>query len=762
MNATTPLSTTDFAALERDSWIDPATAKAFGLYRVSGTEGAKLVGRTDRDDYSGMVFPIYGPGDAQPKEYVLRRDHPPMEQHNGKLKPKGKYLVPPGRGNRLLFGPGESMDALTDTALSIVLVEGVKKTLAAWRLSRQEDDTPQFLACGITGVWGWRGTTGKTVDATGTRVAIKGVIADIDRITWTGRVVTILFDSDAATNDKVTAARRGLVADLRQRGALVAAPDLPPLDGCEKVGLDDLLAQWGPARVTNWLDAARDKAPTADEVEIARLASMGTVEYAQARKAAASRLGIGLGFLDTAVSAQRKQDAPADGQGTVITFEEIIPAYEPVDGAELGDRLAHLFKRFVVLPDHGEVVLVLWTFFTYCLDGFHIAPRLDLASPEKRCGKTTLLSLLRRVTFHAVLTSGISPSAIFRVIDAHKPTLLIDEMDTFIEANEELRGILNSGHTRDGASIIRCEGDAHEPKLFSTWAAYAFAHIGSIPGTLEDRSIRVPMRRKLPGEQVASLRQTGPARAALQAELDTLVRQLARWIEDHTAQLARTNPLPLAGLDDRAMDNWMPLLSIAETLGGPWPERATQAALALSGQGAIDHESIKVELLRDIHSVYHDTGHERLASTELCDLLAQLEERPWGTWKKGQPITPVQLAKLLRPFTVSSATIRFEGQGTAKGYHRHAFADAFERYIPSLAQESPPPPGNSVTSYAQSSESSLFQSGTEASCDVAPTGLSPMPRAECDGVTFQKQEIQAEKTVCENADARNAFDVGAP
>ncbi len=762
MNAITPLSARDFAALERDSWIDSVTADAFRLYRVTSAEGAALVGRTDREDYSGVVFPIYGPGDVQPKEYVLRRDHPPMEQHNGKLKPKGKYLVPPGRGNRLLFGPGESVDALTDTALSIVLVEGVKKTLAAWRLSRQEDGTPQFLACGITGVWGWRGTTGKTVDATGTRVDIKGVIADIDRITWTGRVVTILFDSDAATNDKVTAARRGLVADLRHRGARVAAPDLPPLDGCEKVGLDDLLARWGPARVMDWLDTARDKAPTADEVEIAQLASMGTVEYAQARKAAASRLGIGLGFLDTAVSAQRKQEAPDDGQGTVITFEEIIPAYEPVDGADLGERLAQLFKRFVVLPDHGEIVLVLWTFFTYCLDCFHIAPRLDLASPEKRCGKTTLLSLLRRVTFHAVLASGISPSAIFRVIDAHKPTLLIDEMDTFIEANEALRGILNSGHTREGAAIIRCEGDDHEPKLFSTWAAYAFAHIGSIPDTLEDRSIRVPMRRKLPGEQVASLRQTGPARAMLQAELETLVRQLARWIEDHTAQLTRANPLPIAGLDDRAMDNWMPLLSIAETLGGPWPERATQAARALSGQGAIDQESLKVELLRDIQSVYHDTGRDRLASTELCDCLAHLEERPWGTWKKGQPLTPVQLARLLKPFAVTSETIRFEGQGTAKGYYRHAFADAFERYIPSLAQENPPPQGNSVTSYAQSSESSLFQKETAAACDGAPTGLYSAPSAECDGVTFQKLEIPAEQTVCEAADARDAFDVGAP
>lgn len=143
-----PLNPADLLALERASWIDPATADAFGLYRVTSAEGAELVGRTDSEDYAGLVFPIYGLGDDRPKEYVLRRDHPPMEQHNGKLKPKGKYLAPPGRGNRLLFGPGESVDALTDTALPVVLVEGVKKTLAAWRLSRREDGPHGFLCVG--------------------------------------------------------------------------------------------------------------------------------------------------------------------------------------------------------------------------------------------------------------------------------------------------------------------------------------------------------------------------------------------------------------------------------------------------------------------------------------------------------------------------------------------------------------------------------------------------------------------------------------
>ena len=261
MNTTshTKLTTGDLLALERDSWIDAATAEAFALSRVSSTEGAELVGRTDHEDYAGLVFPIYAPGEARPKEYILRRDHPPLEMQNGKSKPKGKYLFPPGRGNRLFFGPSEPVEALTDIRLPILLVEGVKKTVAAWRLSRQEDGTaPAFLACGLAGVWGWKGTIGKQSDATGARVEVKGVIADVDRVTWTGRTVYVLFDSDTTTNAQVAAARGMLMAELETRGATVTAPDLPALEERDKTGFDDLLAHWGPKRVLEWLATVQE------------------------------------------------------------------------------------------------------------------------------------------------------------------------------------------------------------------------------------------------------------------------------------------------------------------------------------------------------------------------------------------------------------------------------------------------------------------------------------------------------------------------
>jgi len=251
--ATVGLTDSDLGALKK-SWIDATTAMAWGLYRVSTGEGAEMIGATDHADYAGLIFPTYWPGDPSPREHYLRRDHPSIEVRDGTHREIKKYVAPPGRSNLLLCGPHESPEALTHVDLPILLVEGVKKLLAAWRLARHSTSTPRFIALGVNGAWGWRGTVGKTADAHGARVDVKGVLSDFDRIIWQGRTAIILFDSDTGTNDKVRAARKGLVRELEQRGAHVIAPDLPHFSNLNKTGFDDLLARWGPQAVMDWVE----------------------------------------------------------------------------------------------------------------------------------------------------------------------------------------------------------------------------------------------------------------------------------------------------------------------------------------------------------------------------------------------------------------------------------------------------------------------------------------------------------------------------
>ena len=60
-----------------------------------------------------------------------------------------------------------------------------------------------------------------------------------------------------------------------------------------------------------------------------------------------------------------------------------------------------------------------------------------------------------------------------------------------------------------------------------------------------------------------------------------------------TSFRAQTLPLP-AALDDRAADNWRPLIALADVAGSIWPSRARAAAVALSGNRKDDGIAVPV------------------------------------------------------------------------------------------------------------------------------------------------------------------------
>ncbi len=198
---------------------------------------------------------------------------------------------------------------------------------------------------------------------------------------------------------------------------------------------------------------------------------------------------------------------------------------------------------------------------------------------------------------------------------------MLDEVDSYMKDNEDLRGLINSGHTRDNAFIIRCTGDDHEPTRFNTFGAKLLAGIGDQPETVMDRAVILKLRRKRPGERVELLRNTPATR------FEELHRKLKRFAADHSKTIANANPVIPASLNDREQDNWEPLLAIAEAAGGHWPETARRAAVALS-QTEDDQSSIAIQLLSDIRQIFSDKDIERISSVDVFEALCADEERP--------------------------------------------------------------------------------------------------------------------------------------
>ena len=171
-------------------------------------------------------------------------------------------MSPPGRRNMIYFVPGCSQELLKAVDTPVIVTEGEFKTLALWRLANHESTAPQFLPLGLAGVWNWRGTVGKTTGPNGDRRDVKGVIPDLDLVVWQGRRVIIAFDADANKNEQVEIARNLLARELRLRGAEVAAI---AWDIAQGKGVDDLLANAGPEKVLELLEAADFESEDADD-----------------------------------------------------------------------------------------------------------------------------------------------------------------------------------------------------------------------------------------------------------------------------------------------------------------------------------------------------------------------------------------------------------------------------------------------------------------------------------------------------------------
>lgn len=407
-----------------------------------------------------------------------------------------------------------------------------------------------------------------------------------------------------------------------------------------------------------------------EEATFFRLALLSLVDYDKVRETEAKRLSIRVATLDKEVARRRPKE-----QDHQQPFEVSDPWPEPVEGARLLDDISQAVKRFIVCDDATAVATALWVSMTHFIDVVQVCPLAIITAPEKRCGKSQLLWLIGKLASRSLPASNISPAALFRCIDAWQPTLMIDEADAFMKESEEIRGILNAGHSRESAHVIRVVGDDHEPKAFNVFGAKAIAGIGHLADTLMDRAIVLELRRKKPDEQVDRLRHAEPGL------FEALRSKLVRYAADNLESLRHARPVLPDEINDRAADNWEILLAIANLAGSNWPDKARKAALKISGE-VEPVQTVGIELLSDIKEIFNERGVDKLFTADLIEALCSDEEKSWATYNRGKPLSPRQLGKRLSEYGIASADIRI-GYTNKKGYQASHFADAFARYLQS-------------------------------------------------------------------------------
>ncbi len=408
--------------------------------------------------------------------------------------------------------------------------------------------------------------------------------------------------------------------------------------------------------------------------------------------------------------------------GTAEELKALVTA-PPATLANLLERISGFVSNYVVFANKQQLhAVALWIAHTHLIEQFDCTAYLSVQSPEKRSGKTRLFECLELLVKNPWRSITPSEAVLYRKIEAHNPTILMDEVDAIwnyktASQHEGLRAAVNAGYRR-GATVDRCAGPRGDNlESFAVFCAKALAGIGKLPDTISDRAITINMVRKTKQEKVQRFR-----RRDAKKEASLLYADIAVCLSD--LKLSGYPEMP-DGLNDRAEEVWESLVMIADAAGGKWPERARKAALALSGEHEPEDDSLGVRLLADCQTVFEKTGKDRLPSKDLLGHLAELEESPWNDIG----LTVRKLASMLKRYDVKSKQLNLESSNP-RGYPKTAFLDAWKRYSASKVLE--------VLKPADRAENSHFQSACGSDSKHLKNSQKPADRA--------KQALQADKT----------------
>jgi putative DNA primase/helicase len=217
---------------------------------------------------------------------------------------------------------------------------------------------------------------------------------------------------------------------------------------------------------------------------------------------------VRLPALEAAMKAAAADTGLSDGMaGRPIEYDEIEPWVQGVNGPDLLTELSGAIGTYVVMDAHQRDAVALWTVFAHAHDlrDHNVAPKA--VRKDQAAGDAGALG--PATATHERGHGGL----LARLVEKHRPALFIDEFDAIAhgdkEVAESLRGQFNSSFNKRSAVVLKLfsvPGNGWEERKFSTWAPTCVAGIGTVPDTVQDRSVIIRLNRKLRNEAVRRLR----------------------------------------------------------------------------------------------------------------------------------------------------------------------------------------------------------------------------------------------------------------
>ncbi|TWO73025.1 DUF3631 domain-containing protein [Caenimonas sedimenti] len=342
----------------------------------------------------------------------------------------------------------------------------------------------------------------------------------------------------------------------------------------------------------------------------------------------------------------------------------------PVHPAGLIAGICAHIARHTALPFHSICAVALWALATHFVALFSIAPILALISLTRRCGKSITIDAFHRFAWRPELTSDITPATLFRLC-AKKVTMFLDEADQYLRrAGNQLVVVLNAGHSRIAPKVMRVIGGREQ-----SFTAFGFKCIAAIdlPPTVMDRAIVITLVRKLVTEKVESY---------TPSENDDVVAlraQIEAFTFDYWDKMKAAKPHTPNLSNDRAAQNWVPLLVVASSAGSAWVKNAAEAAVALTPS---DDEvpSVVEEFIRDLATVFRRSGAPYISSLNIVSALNADPAMQWATYSNGGPLRIHDFSRLMKRLKLKSTQKQISKGKNIHVVYQADVADLFARY----------------------------------------------------------------------------------
>jgi hypothetical protein len=151
---------------------------------------------------------------------------------------------------------------------------------------------------------------------------------------------------------------------------------------------------------------------------------------------------------------------PYSPNNNLIKNEVVLLPSEPEEyGSEeqLLDAIQSFIHRYVDVSPLFEKIASYYVLFSWVYDGFNELPYLRLRG-DPGSGKTRFLLTIGSICYKPIFASGASTvSPLFRILDAFRGTLIIDEGDFRLsDERAEIVKILNNGNAK-GFPVLRSE-----------------------------------------------------------------------------------------------------------------------------------------------------------------------------------------------------------------------------------------------------------------------------------------------------------------